>query len=109
MSATLSNSEELARWLGAALHVSDFRPVPLDERVLVRPRFPLPPLVNQRAWPMCLRVSEVVFRSPLSGVRDTSILLMSPRKHSSVRNACSRRGLVLCDTRPEIWTQVMIG
>lgn len=35
MSATLSNSDELAGWLGAALHVSDYRPIPLDERVLV--------------------------------------------------------------------------
>lgn len=35
MSATLSNGEELAGWLGATLHVSDFRPIPLDERVLV--------------------------------------------------------------------------
>ena len=36
MSATLSNGAELAKWLGATLHVSDFRPIPLDERVLVR-------------------------------------------------------------------------
>lgn len=36
MSATLSNGAELANWLGATLHVSDYRPVPLDERVLVR-------------------------------------------------------------------------
>ena len=36
MSATLSNGAELAAWLGAILHVSDYRPVPLDERVLVR-------------------------------------------------------------------------
>lgn len=36
MSATLSNGAELAKWLGAILHVSDFRPIPLDERVLVR-------------------------------------------------------------------------
>lgn len=35
MSATLSNGAELAGWLGATLHVSDFRPIPLDERVLV--------------------------------------------------------------------------
>lgn len=38
MSATLSNGAELAAWLGAILHVSDYRPVPLDERVLVRSR-----------------------------------------------------------------------
>lgn len=36
MSATLSNGAELAAWLEAILHVSDYRPVPLDERVLVR-------------------------------------------------------------------------
>ncbi|CAM9111170.1 unnamed protein product [Pylaiella littoralis] len=35
MSATLSNGAELANWLGAALHVSDYRPIPLDERVLL--------------------------------------------------------------------------
>lgn len=35
MSATLSNGAELAAWLGASLHVSDYRPVPLDERLLV--------------------------------------------------------------------------
>lgn len=36
MSATLSNGAELAKWLGATLHVSDFRPIPLDERIVVR-------------------------------------------------------------------------
>ncbi|CAM9666820.1 unnamed protein product [Scytosiphon promiscuus] len=35
MSATLSNGAELAEWLGATLHVSDFRPIPLDERILL--------------------------------------------------------------------------
>lgn len=35
MSATLSNGAELATWLGATLHVSDFRPIPLDERIVV--------------------------------------------------------------------------
>ncbi|CAM9941841.1 unnamed protein product, partial [Sphacelaria rigidula] len=35
MSATLSNSDELAEWLDASLHISDYRPVPLDERILL--------------------------------------------------------------------------
>ncbi|CAM9188877.1 unnamed protein product, partial [Choristocarpus tenellus] len=35
MSATLSNTEQLASWLGAAFKQSTFRPIPLDERVLV--------------------------------------------------------------------------
>lgn len=33
LSATLSNAEEIAQWLGARLFVSDWRPVPLQRRV----------------------------------------------------------------------------
>ncbi|MGC8505331.1 MAG: DEAD/DEAH box helicase [Thermoplasmata archaeon] len=38
LSATVANSEEIAKWLGADLVVSDFRPVPLEEGVVFRNR-----------------------------------------------------------------------
>ncbi len=39
LSATITNSVEIASWLGAELVQSDFRPVPLDSKVLYRGKY----------------------------------------------------------------------
>ena len=36
MSATMPNVAQVATWLGAELFITDFRPVPLEKRLLVR-------------------------------------------------------------------------
>lgn len=39
MSATMPNVAHVASWLGAELFITDFRPVPLEKRLLVRHEF----------------------------------------------------------------------